>query len=596
MLPRFLVISKYELKQYRASIADEAIILLVLLAGFMMLMTPEVEQSLLPSSHKIYRIGYLEGSVIGEIDSYTLDFVPYQDKYEMMYASNIEKIDAFAIMGRDKMVFFGSGTKKSESALNQLNLQMKDFNMHLVAERALAEPHLSGILLPLRLDIVGEEIDYLAAMNGTVDMQRKQLLGARRAEEVQEAQKLNEGPAPELVISTQASMESEDLPEPAPIQAAETEESLSLPAELAVEFPFKTLYKNMTLLSPLIMLSILLSLSLSKERIDRNMENLFIAPLSRWEIVLGKSLPYMAVMAALSLAFGFQATMTAQALKVALVFAALSATMLSFSLFSVVISRSYRELTFIGSFALFAFFFFIVLPNVFSGVNVLAFISPLDTVTSIENGAMIPYTDIFLSLLPYLFMSMFFTTFAGICFNPELMFASRDFYALLNYFYEALSRMMGHRHLFVVAAVSLLVPFIFIIESILAYLVLPMGFFAPIISLILLATVEELTKIVPFHFQRMNPLKYGLIAGASFFLCEKMFNLYLVYKVYSFLGGPYAYFLSRMAPTLLVHMASTSVFAILVYYGKRRIWYVLGLFISVIMHVIYNVAVLRGAI
>ncbi len=595
MIPRFLTVAKYELKQYRSSKADEFVILLVVLASFLMLVTPEVQQSALPSSHKIYRVGYLEGSVLGTIDSYTIDFVPFEDKYDMMYASNMDTIDAFAIMGRENIAVFGSGTRKSEAALSHLNDLMTRFNTQLVFDYTESDPSLSGILLPIRIDIVTEEIDYTSAINGSIQAKRRQNLGMNMLVD--------------KAIDDGGSIDDEDITRSDPVQRSEdvgsgydddvpsqTTVELSLPGELDVEFPFKTLYKNMTLLSPLLMLSILLSLSLSRERVDRNIENLFMAPIHRWEILLGKSFPYLVPMLALCAAYGLQASMSFEAVKVAIVFAALSLSMLSFSLFSVVISRSYRELTFIGSFSLFAFFFFIVLPNVFSGVNVLAFISPLDTVTSIENGAQIPFSDIALSLLPYVFMIAFFTTFAGICFNPEILFSSHDFSGLLSYFYGTLAKILKNPNVYVIVAVALLVPFIFIVESILAYLVLPMGFFAPIMSLVLLAIVEEVTKIIPFYYLRMNPLKYGMISGAAFFFCEKLFNLYLVMKVYSYLGGPYMYFFKKMAPTLGLHIVSTTIFAALLYSSKRRIWFLIGLFVSVIMHVIYNVMVMRGLI
>jgi hypothetical protein len=299
-------------------------------------------------------------------------------------------------------------------------------------------------------------------------------------------------------------------------------------------------------------------------------------------------------MVAMSLLYGLYVTLSLEALKIALVFIALSFAMVSFSFFSVLISRSYRELTFIGSFSMFAFFLFIVLPNVFSGVNVLSFISPLDIVTSIENGASITYPDLALSLLPYGFLGMFFLSFTGVCFNAEVVSSSSDFRKLLQIFYSTLSRILNNGITYVFVAVSLQVPFIFIIESILAYLAMPLGRIAPIVSLLLLATVEELVKIIPYNYRRMNPLIYGITAGTAFFVMEKLFNLYLVVKVYSYLGGPYVLFFTKLLPTLGLHIISTTLFAAIIYRSRKPQWFILGLIASVTVHFIYNYMLITG--
>jgi hypothetical protein len=148
--------------------------------------------------------------------------------------------------------------------------------------------------------------------------------------------------------------------------------------------------------------------------------------------------------------------------------------------------------------------------------------------------------------------------------------------------------------IYVFVSVALLVPFIFIVESILAYLVLPLGYLAPPASLILLAAVEELVKIIPFHYRRMNPLVYGVVAGSSFFLMEKLFNLYLIVKVYTYLGGPYVFFFKSMLPTLSVHMLTTVLFALILSRTSRRVWFGLGLLVSVSIHFIYNYMLIAG--
>lgn len=594
MLSRVLVVAKYELRQYRGSVVDEAVVALIILAGFFMLVTPEVAQTSLPSSHGIYRVGYLEGSLLGRMSSYTLELMPYSSKYDMISASSLNEIDAFAVYSSGRIVVFGSGTMKSDAALSHLNSIIEGYNSNLVFEYVDRDRQLASILLPLRLRLVEEEIDYTSVLNGSIEQKRTRVLGDIRFVEEDE----------EPPVTTSDAVSFEPGPQPAPEQLPDAptptvvpsqDEDLVLPLDLSIDFPFRTLYRNMTLLSPLLLLSILLALSLSRERFDRTLENLFDSPLTKAEILLGKAVPYLVAMSCLSLVYGLATSLTLDALKVAFVFWVLSVTLLSFGAFSAFVSRSYRELTFIGSFSMFSFFFFIVLPNVFSGVNVLSFISPLDTVTAIENGASIPVTDIVLSLLPYAFLSMFFLTFTGVCFTPELAYSSSGFASLMSAFFRHLTAMLPNKLLYVTISVALLVPFVFIIESILAYLVLPLGYVAPFMSLLLLAVVEEIVKVTPLLHRRMNPVLYGVAAGASFFITEKLFNLYLIVKVYTYLAGPYVFFFKNLAPTFAVHIVATTVFASILHYGGKRTGFILGLAASSIIHFTYNYLLIGGA-
>jgi hypothetical protein len=199
-------------------------------------------------------------------------------------------------------------------------------------------------------------------------------------------------------------------------------------------------------------------------------------------------------------------------------------------------------------------------------------------------------------MLPYLFLTAFFTSFSWASFTPDVIYTIYGFSRMLSYFYETLAKALKSQVMFVFLSVALLVPFVFIVESVLAYLVLPLGYIAPFMSLLLLAGVEEIVKITPMYHKRVNPILYGVVGGLSFFLMEKIFNLYLVYKAYIFLGGPYAIFMSKFLPTLGIHILSTTLFATIAYYSRRRSWFVMGLMMSVMIHFTYNVLVLRGLI
>ncbi len=595
MFPRFLKLSKYELKQYSGSVTDQAVILLVVLTTFLMILIPESNDASLPSAYHIYRVGFPQESILSGVESYYFDMIPFSDKYDMMQANSLQEIDAFTTFSRGKLIVFGSGTLKGHAALSRMNDVIIEVNDRLLYSMISENKRLEGILLPLRLTIIEEEVEYSNIINATLSLQKKKILKLRSFESNQYA---DETDFQEADIDYGLDEISEKYKDKVftPIEGEQVESDQLLPSNLEIGLPFKNLYRNMMLLSPSILFSILLALSLARERIDRNIENLLAAPLSRTEILLGKAFPYLLLMVIISVIYGFILSSGFAILKIAYVFMSISITMASFSIFSFMISRSYRELTFIGSFGLFIFFFFIILPNVFSGINVLAFISPLDLVTSIENNADVSILDMILAILPYNFLSLFFLTFTGLCFNAETIFANYGTSDLFKTFYISLYKLMKNDVTYVIASMLLLVPFIFIVESIIAYLVLPLGFIAPVLSILGLACLEEITKIMPFVYRKMNPVKYAILAGISFFISEKLFNLYLITKVYTFLGGPYTIFLMRgFAITMVVHIIATFVLALILSKNKSRFANMMGLTISTLIHFTYNLLIMGGA-
>jgi hypothetical protein len=244
-----------------------------------------------------------------------------------------------------------------------------------------------------------------------------------------------------------------------------------------------------------------------------------------------------------------------------------------------------------------SFLMFIVIPNIFSGINVLAFLSPLDTITSLQNGASVGAIDVFLSLLPYKFLCAFFLATTLVCFSPETFQNTPGILGMIRLFYGSLPGYVGGGIVYAMVSVSLLVPFIFIVQTVLAYLIMPLGYMAPVLTIFLLAALEELVKILPYHYnKRLNPLAFGLISGASFFLTEKLFNIYLISKVYSFLPAPYTVFVIKgLISTFVLHVSATSVFAVILWLfatllpkSKSRMPLWLGLFTVTVMHYLYN--------
>ncbi|MFH0861447.1 MAG: hypothetical protein V1875_00310 [Candidatus Altiarchaeota archaeon] len=558
------------------------------------------------------------------------------------------RIDVFADVSDGLVTFQGSSSIRSLASvkrLRQVLLGQKRDQIYLLAE---ANASMDGILLPIKVRTASYSVDYSKATDPSVLTRRIRLLNRDSMDNGMVLSGVNilDADAVRRMDLALYLNESDSLASNETLDLA----GFTLPEEWEVPFVFKSLYNNMAVVSVSILLSIMLTLSFAREKVNRTMEVLFMSPTTRLDILAGKSLPYVALMLAVNMGYCLSTSSGMNSLKMFYIFSVLSFTLAAFATFTVLASRNYREVTFMSSLCLLSFLIFIVFPNVFSGVNLLAFVSPLDTVTSIQNQAGVGFGDVFLSLLPYKFLFMFFLSASIVCFSPETFQNTPGLAGLMRMFYHNLRKSFRSDILFVITGISLLVPFVYIVQTLIAYLIIPLGLFAPYAAIVLLALVEELTKIIPFYYTRRNmvsgalvktgimlfsvgilfgglltpdrifivagvallalilvsmvlkpsfwpPLSYGILSGCTFFLTEKAFNIYLISKVYSYLPAPYTLFIVKgLAYTLLLHILATTTLAFVISgsSGKYRLYS--GLVLTTAIHYGYNVYMMGGGL
>ncbi len=606
---RVAVIAKYEVKQYLKSHFSAGSVIGICLVAVLLLLTPGVERVELPSAQKLYRVGfYQQTRVVGYMEqSFPFRMVRFPEIVAMVEALQERDVDSGLIIQDNVVNVLGSGTLKSDGAINRLQEEFTYINNQQIRETIRRQPELAGILLPLSIRVIEEEIDYDKIINGSLDVRRRRFLAEKQQDTIQsilegggEAEIEAEGIRLTATGSGKADGGADaEADEVEGVDAAgvagpssQREVSISLPDELNVEFPFMNLFRNMMMLAPSVILSLMFSLSLIREKVDRSLNNLFSAPVSKFDIIAGKSLPYLALIGAINVVYGCWIADGLEAVKVMAIFLSVSAVILATGLFSVVVSRSYRELTFIGSFYIFIFLFMIVLPNVFAGINALALISPVSHITSIEAGASVSWLELLLSLLPYHTLTLSFVAFTLLTFDAEVLFSNWRVRDIVEHYYIMLGHLLSSTVSYVAVAVALLVPFVFLVESIFSYLILPLGRFSAIVSLLIFAGIEEVAKIIPFaaaHRRDINPAVYGVVAGTSFFVTERVFNSYFIAKIFSFFGGPYLYFIAKgLAATWAVHIITVGFLAVAVKHLASPAQKWLVFILVVLLHFIYN--------
>ncbi|MFH1722118.1 MAG: hypothetical protein ABH950_05900 [Candidatus Altiarchaeota archaeon] len=607
---RLLVISKYEMKQYQKSHLNVGSILGICLVSLLLLVNPSVKNVELPSAQRLYRIGfYQEGDIVSWMRvSFPFRMIYFQEILGMVEALEERTVDGGLIIQGNIVNVMGSGTMKSDGALNRIEEEFKYINNEQIRKSVNEQPEMAGILLPLRVQVIEEEVDYEKIINGSLDIKRKRFLQEKQSDTIKsflgkDVDIFNDQKSINVKVSGAGGDgsgtidlsrfdESGSGSDSFGASGIRQEESLVLPDELRVDFPFMNLFRNMMFLAPSIILSLMFSLSLIREKVDRSLNNLFSAPLGKLDIILGKALPYIVLMTLINVIYGLSISSGFEALKVTFIFMSVSIVILSTGLFSVVISRSYRELTFIGSFYIFIFLFMIVLPNVFAGINALALISPISHITSIENGASISWIELILSLFPYHILTVSFLAFTVFTFDADVLFSDWRIRDIVEHYHVMLSHALRNSAAYVFVSVALIVPFVFLIESIFSYLIIPLGRLSSVTSLLIFAAIEELAKITPFIILRkrlIKPLYYGILAGTSFFVTERIFNIYLISKIFSYFGGPYLYFIAKnLLATWGLHIVTVVFMAYGFTHLSGRVQKT-GLFILIVLlHFVYN--------
>lgn len=364
------------------------------------------------------------------------------------------------------------------------------------------------------------------------------------------------------------------------------------PADVQPPFPVKSLLLTFAYLIPLNFLAQLYAGSLLAERVRHRGLLVLTAPLSPAQVLVGRSLPYLAaggvVYLAASLAIGVTGIGWLAALPI--VTFVLAAALVLGNL-----ARSPRELTFLltGTTTLFSTFLF--LPAVFTALPPLAFLSPVSVISAAIEG-----TDVSLGLILYALVPLSLCVLGLLAIGiglhrEETLFSQQPLGAKVR---QAVSRWTATPPRLVLAGV-LAVPFALALELFVLALVIPLGLVAVFPAVVIGAAVlEESLKLLATASQARRPgWQAGLWVGVGFFAGEKLAllvalagfgGLELGLPTLRLLGASGGWAL--LLGPLLLHAAAAAVAGLGVARGRGKAvaWWAA----AVGLHVAYNLAVL----
>ncbi|NOZ59127.1 MAG: ABC transporter permease [Euryarchaeota archaeon] len=312
-----------------------------------------------------------------------------------------------------------------------------------------------------------------------------------------------------------------------------TEEArITLPALFSPPLPFTSVLLAFIIALPIYLSSQFYATSMLEERNLRRAEVLLASPLSAWEVVAGKTLAHLllALGGVAAVALVLRRKLEAEVL---LVFLPVVLLFLSVSLLASVLSRSYRENSFILIFTSVAMFSFLFFPAMFVNVHAVSGISPVSLLVDVFEGGEITPGEYLLSTMPLtLAAGVLFVLASGI-FAGEVHLCQRGTGDRVLYGINLLWRRAGGTPAaaLLLGAAAAAVAYLLELGYIVALFQLPLP--QSLYGLIALgAYTEELLKALVVagivRYSRLRPgmvLIAGAVCGAGFFLGEKLIAL-----------------------------------------------------------------------
>jgi len=614
-ISRILRISKLELKR-ESGIINKRVAFIVLASIVLITGTVTVFGVSSPEEN-MYSVGVSQDSIyepaLNEHSSLDVRVLDETDK---------DTVDAYVLDNGEIQVI---DNKTGRLAANEIKEAVNSYNYKLMRNErntAAAFPVRVEVqyLSPENEDLEEETIQTESQNRGTQESDSSDFKSGERITENKEPQvtqtendgsSLTEetrGENTEIEDST-SSQRSDEIETVTPQeQVPESNENLNssgtiTPNELNPPLPFESLIFGFALLLPLNFISQVYSSSLITERDNKKGEMLLVSPASKYDIIIGKTLPYLLLSI---LIVGLLLAIAGGSFVSLVGILPLIIMFLSFAFLASSFARSYKELSFftLGSSVLITVFAFI--PAVFTQVHPISSITPLSIViTDLQNSGF-EIRRFLMGTIPLFFTGSVVFVFGIETYEQEFLF-SRE--SLSNKFFTMIAhQVVTIRSLFVLGALS--IPFVFIAELlVLTGLISIPGLFSIPVLLVILAVIEEVGKSLPIYagqkYAKIEDsvkilLICGFVSGLGFFFAEKIFVLAQQAGLNSLELGSAA-FMNSLLPAFsgdspvgllllilwpFLHSITTMISALGM--RKGRVGYIIGIGGATVVHVGYN--------
>jgi ABC-type Na+ efflux pump permease subunit len=376
-------------------------------------------------------------------------------------------------------------------------------------------------------------------------------------------------------------------------------EETIIPSLTPPPLPFEQVLVALLYILPITFISIFFTSSFMDEKINRRLTILLSAPVTPFQIIFGKMLPYVVFTLA---AIAFIAVQTkANVLLTLAIF--LPTTLFIFAIYLMVplFYRTFKDVTFIAMLVTTLTTAYLVLPAIFTDVTDLSYVSPLTLAVKMYRGEPFGWREYLFPSLPM--AAIFgFSIYAGThLLNEEFLIGYKPLSQKIG---DAIYLLMSHTKLYLSVPLwsVLVIPVVYMAQIvILAFAAdLPLGMTLGV-TLFVSAFVEELVKSIGIVMlmdhgkieTSRQVLWYAFLSVLGFFLGEKLLVLISLTVV---LQASISSVLFGTGLLLFVPLIAHFVFTALVTLlrTKTKLSYAEALTIGATVHFLYNWYLLGG--
>jgi ABC-type Na+ efflux pump permease subunit len=372
------------------------------------------------------------------------------------------------------------------------------------------------------------------------------------------------------------------------------------PSQLSPPLPFDSIILVFIFIFPLYFTSQFFMMSIMNERIGRKGEILLSTPVKATSIIIGKMLPYFLGM--LAICTGLTLYIRAP-LIIILPLIPVIVFFLANALLIGMLSRSFKELSFISIFFSTVATSYLFFPSIFANVHVISFISPLTLIVLTMQGTAWTLSDYLYSTSLFWLTGAVLFYIAAKNFKEERLFSEKDLVTRMREFLsEVLPVNRPFLSLFLLAGCS--IPFVFMVQMmcLVLFFNLPMPY-SLVCLLLFAALVEEIAKGVGIYTIFVRDPKFlsgrNLIfaCGATalgFLIGEKLLLFVTLAQITDSIFGSILFLsIGSLWLPLLLHFAGVLIVALcLKKWGRPG--FAPGLAIAMVVHCLYNLYFILG--
>ncbi len=370
------------------------------------------------------------------------------------------------------------------------------------------------------------------------------------------------------------------------------------PENIELELPFSPMAKYFLVFTPLLFFSIYSAASIIREKIKRSGVYLLTAPVTSFEIVSGKILPYALI--SFGLVLGIGALQDMDLLPLSIAFFPIAFLCLALAHTVAVLSNTPHDLNMTLTFVFMLVFAFVFYPAMFHELSNVSLISPLGSLLAYEDK-LLDIWDLIVLNMPITLSAFAVFSFGCALYREDVLFTHRHtVYKLYESFRVFMDPRLGRTgpYLGMALVPVLLIPLIYLLQLFIIFLMLPFGLGLIYPSIFLIAYVEEACKIFGVAaLTRLGAIKggikYGAYAGLAFYLGERVLTAKALAHM---IGTPGAVIL--LVPALLLTMFTHVICSAIAGYGVKRtggrpnLEFGLWIVLAAVIHGVYNYLVI----